>query len=123
MDIAVDVDYHINVNVQMNYWPAEGRQICSMWMAFDTVELDNGGLEFVRGSHLDLGCALIQRGQGDQVVVSHDICTKTRLVSFGGHGYRHMFLNVVPLMRRKGFSENEIDAIVVRTPQRLLTFI
>ncbi len=36
----------------LNYWPAEGRQICSMWMAFDTVRLDNGGLEFVRGSHL-----------------------------------------------------------------------
>ena len=67
--------------------------------------------------------ALIERGQGDQVVVSHDICTKTRLVTFGGHGYRHMFLNVVPLMRRKGFSEDEIDAIVVRTPRRLLTFI
>lgn len=36
----------------LHYWPAEGRQICSMWVAFDTVDLDNGGLEFVRGSHL-----------------------------------------------------------------------
>ena len=36
----------------LNYWPAEGRQICSMWIAFDDVGLENGGLEFVRGSHL-----------------------------------------------------------------------
>ncbi len=35
----------------MNYWPVEGDQICSMWIAFDEVGLDNGGLEFVRGSH------------------------------------------------------------------------
>jgi len=35
----------------MNYWPAEGDQICSMWMAFDEVGLDNGGMEFVRASH------------------------------------------------------------------------
>ena len=35
----------------LNYWPAEGWQICSMWVAFDTVDVNNGSLEFVRGSH------------------------------------------------------------------------
>ena len=85
------------------------------WFSEVDLPTDYMRLAFIR--------ALIERGQGDQVVVSHDICTKTRLVTFGGHGYRHMFLNVVPLMRRKGFSEDEIDAIVVRTPRRLLTFI
>ena len=35
----------------MNYWPAEGRQICSIWTSFDDVDLANGGLEFVAGSH------------------------------------------------------------------------
>jgi phosphotriesterase-related protein len=28
----------------------------------------------------------------------------------------------VPMMRRRGFSEDEIDTILVRTPRRLLTF-
>lgn len=36
----------------LNYWPVEGRQICSVWTAFDDVTLDNGGLEFIPGSHL-----------------------------------------------------------------------
>ena len=31
----------------LNYWPAEGRQVCSLWVA-----LDNGWLEFVRAPHL-----------------------------------------------------------------------
>jgi ectoine hydroxylase-related dioxygenase (phytanoyl-CoA dioxygenase family) len=29
----------------------EGDQICSIWLALDTVGLDNGGMEFVLGSH------------------------------------------------------------------------
>ena len=36
----------------LNYWPAEGRQVCSLWLALDVVGRDNGGLEFVRASHL-----------------------------------------------------------------------
>ena len=66
---------------------------------------------------------LIERGHGDRIVVSHDICTKTRLVTYGGHGYGHILRNVIPLMRRKDFTEDEIDTILVRTPRRLLTFL
>ncbi|WP_417519575.1 phosphotriesterase family protein [Minwuia sp.] len=65
---------------------------------------------------------LIDRGHLDQIVISHDICYKTRLTEFGGHGYAHIFENVVPLMRRRGFSEAEISRITVETPKRLLTF-
>ena len=42
--------------------------------------------------------------------------------SFGGHGYGHIFRNVVPMMKERGYSEDEIDAILVRNPKRLLTF-
>ncbi|HYE93280.1 MAG TPA: hypothetical protein VEA38_19775 [Terriglobales bacterium] len=64
---------------------------------------------------------LIERGHGDRVVISHDICYQSRLVAFGGHGYGHIFANVVPMMRRRGFTDEEIDAILVDTPRRLLT--
>jgi phosphotriesterase-related protein len=29
----------------------------------------------------------------------------------------------VPMMKKRGYSEDEIDAILVRTPRRLLTFV
>jgi phosphotriesterase-related protein len=64
---------------------------------------------------------LIAHGHGDRVVISHDICYRTRLTAFGGHGYAHIFENVVPMMRRRGFTETEIDAILIGTPRRLLT--
>ena len=64
---------------------------------------------------------LIDRGHLAQILISHDICYRSRLVRWGGHGYGHIFANVVPLMRRRGFSEREIQAILVDNPRRLLT--
>jgi phosphotriesterase-related protein len=64
---------------------------------------------------------LIERGHLAQILVSHDICYRSRLVRWGGHGYGHIFANVVPLMRRRGFSEAEVQAILVDNPRRLLT--
>lgn len=66
---------------------------------------------------------LINHGHLDQIVISHDICYQTRLVTYGGHGYGHIFENVVPIMVRHGFSEHEISAILIDTPRRLLTFV
>ncbi|WP_421997063.1 phosphotriesterase family protein [Reyranella sp.] len=98
-----------------------------------TVEFDLFGQEqsFYRLSDIDMPNdatrlrlirTLIDHGHLDRVVISHDICYRTRLSVFGGHGYGHIFRNVVPLMRDRGYSEDEIDAILVRNPRRLLTF-
>lgn len=34
-----------------SYWAASGRQLCTAWLALDPVRPDNGGLQFVLGSH------------------------------------------------------------------------
>jgi phosphotriesterase-related protein len=67
--------------------------------------------------------ALIERGHLDQIVISHDICYVSRLQEKGGHGYGHIFRNVLPLMRERDFSETEIRAIMVETPKRVLAFV
>lgn len=64
---------------------------------------------------------LIDRGHLDQIVISHDICFGNRLQTFGGHGYGHIFRNVIPLMRERGWTEAEIDAVMVHNPRRVLT--
>jgi len=66
---------------------------------------------------------LIDRGHLKQIVISHDICTRTQLTAFGGHGYGHIFVNVLPLMRDRGYDDAEIEAILVDNPRRYLTFV
>lgn len=65
---------------------------------------------------------LIDRGHLEQIAISQDICYRSRLSRFGGHGYGHIFRNVVPMMRRRGFDDSEIETILRATPRRLLTF-
>ena len=65
---------------------------------------------------------LIAGGYADRIVVGHDIYSKHRLVSYGGHGYAHFLQNIVPKMERKGFAREHIDAITVENPRRVLTF-
>ncbi len=65
--------------------------------------------------------ALIDAGFGKQVLLSHDIGTKHRLAAFGGHGFDHLVANVIPWMRLRGFTPDEIDMLFVRNPASVLT--
>jgi len=66
---------------------------------------------------------LADRGFIKQVLISHDLCMKHRLWKWGGPGYAHILENVVPLMRDKGFTEEEIQTILVENPRRLMQFV
>jgi len=35
----------------MTYWPITGEQICTLWLALDSVDASNGAVEYVKGSH------------------------------------------------------------------------
>ena len=65
---------------------------------------------------------LVSEGYADRVVVGHDIYSKHRLTSYGGHGYAHFLGNVAPRMERKGFDREDIDAITTGNPARVLAF-
>ena len=98
-------------------------------LEFDVFGWENS--RFSQDSDLDLSSdgvrltairALIDAGHLDRIVVAHDIAWRTRQVEFGGHGYGHIYRNVVPMMYRRGFTKEEIDAILVDNPARLLAF-
>jgi phosphotriesterase-related protein len=66
---------------------------------------------------------LIAEGHGRQIVTAHDTASKAHLVRYGGPGYAHVVQNIVPRMRARGFREEDIQAMLVDTPRRLLTFV
>ena len=98
------------------------------------LEFDVFGWEtsfFVQGVDLDLSSdgvrvsairALIDAGHLDRIVIAHDICQRTRQMEFGGHGYGHIYRNIIPMMHRRGFTDQQIDRILVDNPARLLAF-
>ena len=65
---------------------------------------------------------LIEAGFRDQLVVAQDICFKTMQVHHGGWGYAHILRRVVPGFRALGVTEEDLRAILVANPARLLTF-
>ena len=65
---------------------------------------------------------LISHGFGKQILISQDICFKCSYMSYGGHGYAHILNNVVPVMRRRGISEDQINDLLRGNPKRFYTF-
>ena len=99
------------------------------------VEFDNFGKEYFvekDARHDGYGCfvrdteriefmkKLIAEGYVNQILVSCDVCLKTCLRTYGGWGYDHVLLNVVPMMREFGISDEDIDTILRKNPADFL---
>lgn len=65
---------------------------------------------------------LLSRGFGDRILLAHDICSKHRLKSYGGHGWDHILTRVAPWMRARGVAEADLQSMLVDNPTRMLTF-
>jgi phosphotriesterase-related protein len=74
-------------------------------------------------TRIDYIMSLIEKGYGDKILLSMDICHKTQLAKYGGEGYNHILDNVLPIMRRKGMSKEDIETITVQNPAKILAFV
>ncbi|MBM3945468.1 MAG: hypothetical protein FJ317_08295 [SAR202 cluster bacterium] len=66
---------------------------------------------------------LIEWGFLDRLLVAQDVCMKTDTTAYGGKGYAHIVENIVPRMRKRGFTEKQIQTILVDNPKKILTFV
>ncbi len=65
---------------------------------------------------------LIQDGFLNQILISRDVCYKVMLRSYGDGGYAHILKVILPRMKLKGISDEEIQIIIVENPRSILTF-
>lgn len=86
----------------------------SSYYPLSPIDMPNDAM---RVNHLQ---RLIAEGFGDKLLIAQDICRKAGLVKYGGDGYAHILRNVVPVMKRKGMTEEQIEAVLVRNPARVL---
>ena len=66
---------------------------------------------------------LIGAGYLNQILISHDIWNKFQRFTYGGWGYDHILRNTVPVMRKKGMTEEQINTILVENPKRAFMFL
>jgi len=64
---------------------------------------------------------LLDAGYGDQLLISQDVCHKSQLRRFGGHGYSHLLENIVPSLTRRGADDRTISQLLVQNPREFLT--
>src|SRR5215467_1349838 len=65
---------------------------------------------------------LIERGHLAQLMMSHDIAYKHCLTRWGGYGYHHLLVNVIPRLRAKGADDKTIETLLVENPRRAFVF-
>lgn len=99
-----------------------------------TLEFDNWGLEAYttqqRGTlirnrsdleRLEALGALLADGLAAQIVIGADVYTKAQLRRYGGTGYDHLLVRIVPALREHfGATQEQLDQILLHTPRRLL---
>ena len=65
---------------------------------------------------------LFDRGFGSKILISHDLWSKCRYRSYGGHGYAHIMESAIPLMRSRGMTEEQINNLIVENPKKFFAF-
>jgi len=100
-----------------------------IWLEYDLFGMENSYYPYNPsfdmpndGGRMAHVLALINAGHGDQVLMSHDIAYKTALVRYGGYGYHHLLVNVVPRLRLKGLAAAGVRRLLVENPARAFAF-
>lgn len=97
-------------------------------ISYDEFGYENGNRSWDRSSIQDVQrvrdiARMAEAGFVDQLAVAHDISFKRMLVANGGWGFAHLLERVLDGFRWAGMSDDDIDQLLVRTPQRLLAFV
>jgi phosphotriesterase-related protein len=102
--------------IEYDLWGWEGH-FPSYWTAEDFMDLPNDTQRIYEVRQL------IDEGYINQIVISHDICCKSRRACYGGWGYAHILNYIVPMMLQRNVTREQIDNIMVENPKRLLCFV
>jgi phosphotriesterase-related protein len=100
-----------------------------IWLEYDLFGLENSFYPYNPsfdmpndGGRMAHVLALMAAGHRDQILMSHDIAYKTSLVKYGGYGYHHLLVNVVPRLRAKGVDDPGLTRLLVENPARAFAF-
>jgi phosphotriesterase-related protein len=96
-----------------------------VFLSFDTFGAEftyesDGSREPLDTERIACIARLLTAGRGDQVLLSHDICSRLQLHRLGGVGYDHILTNIMPALGRAGVTPADVDLMLVANPRRFL---
>ncbi|MCL4466815.1 MAG: aryldialkylphosphatase [Chloroflexi bacterium] len=88
------------------------------------VEFDNFGnkIAYSDERRIAMLLELLRLGFERQIVLATDVCLRSHLHAYGGHGYDHILTAILPALREKGVSEEQLHLLTVENPARVLAF-
>ena len=104
-DLINDSDYHLGLLKQ------------GVNIAFDTCGKSAYMSDDIRATN---ALKIINEGYGDHLLLSNDVSRKTYFVSNKGTGYTAAMKIVVPLIKEKGATDEQIHKLLVENPSRIL---
>lgn len=73
--------------------------------------------------HADTVCKLKEWGFLSKVVLSLDICRIEDLKSAGGYGYGHLFETFIPMLEKRGITEEDVELMLRENPRKVLGYM
>lgn len=100
------------------------------YLEFDTIGFETSNLQY-EGAHMDPSSDaqnieyveyLAGAGFVDKILVSQDVCMKWWQASYGGKGHAHVLENIVPRMKSRGWTEAQLNDMLIDNPARAFAF-
>jgi 5-phospho-D-xylono-1,4-lactonase len=106
MDRNLDYDYHLEVAKT------------GVTLGYDQFSKEKYYPDYQR---IDFIIKLFKAGYGKQIAISGDLARRSDLTSYGGGpGYTFILWRIIPWLRKKGLTSDDIQTLFVETPKRLL---
>ena len=94
-------------------WDFFGIENSRYWLNDIELPMDRDRIKLIK--------KIFKLGYTNKILISHDICSKTRLHKWGGHGYEHIFRNILPIMSNYGINSNQIQHLIKINPINFLS--
>ena len=63
---------------------------------------------------------LIDKGYIEKILIGNDTWSKAQLHKYGGFGYDHFLSNIVPFIKKRGSTNEQLNILLVENPKRFL---
>ena len=90
---------------------------CGVLMGIDKISFPKGPTNHQLADLVRDACA---KGLERHLILSSDLARRTFLRRYGGHGYRTVFADFLPMLRERGIAQEQIEIMLRDNPARLL---